>query len=153
MKEDLSAQEIAARADRLREAVRRCGGPSPVAKKAGMPVPTLNNYLSGRDMKAAALVALARATNVSVGWLAAGIGSATPLEGNGTDPLDADLLEAPAHFWGLHVSIRSAQFYFENMGLVPSLRDVLLWIKEPYRQALETPDRPIELKGGVSPND
>ena len=64
--------EIAARAGRLKEACRIAGGATVVARKIGMPMPTLNNYLAGRDMKASAMVRLAQAAGVSVEWLATG---------------------------------------------------------------------------------
>jgi hypothetical protein len=69
--EDRAIQE---RTARLSTAVKRAGDRLAVAKRAGMPVGTLNNYLRGRDMKAAALVALANACRVSVEWLATGRG-------------------------------------------------------------------------------
>ena len=62
------------RAFRLREAVRSSGGNKAVATRAGMPVSTLNRYIAGRDMKASAMVALARATGVRLEWLATGKG-------------------------------------------------------------------------------
>jgi transcriptional regulator with XRE-family HTH domain len=60
------------RANRLREAIRAAGGNLVVSQRSGVPISTLNNYLAGRDMKAAALIALAEACNVSVEWLATG---------------------------------------------------------------------------------
>ncbi len=39
-----------------------------------MPLATLNKYISGRDMKAEALINLAAATGVSLEWLATGTG-------------------------------------------------------------------------------
>ena len=65
-----SEQEL--RAERLRQAVRAAGGNRVVAVRANVPLGTLNNYLAGRDMKASALIALARACNVSLDWLATG---------------------------------------------------------------------------------
>lgn len=64
--------ELLDRAARLRQAVKAAGGNKAVARRAGMPVGTLNNYLTGRDMKAAALVALADVCHVTVDWLATG---------------------------------------------------------------------------------
>jgi AcrR family transcriptional regulator len=62
------------RTERLREAVRAAGGNQAVARRAGIPVGTLNNYLAGRDMKASAMIAVAGACSVSIEWLAAGRG-------------------------------------------------------------------------------
>ncbi len=69
---DAEKAEIAERAERLKEACRIAGGATVVARKIGMPMPTLNNYLGGRDMKASAMVRLAQAAGVSVEWLATG---------------------------------------------------------------------------------
>ena len=66
--------EVVERAARLRQAVKLAGGNLAVAKRAGMPVGTLNRYMKGRDMKAAALVALADGANVELLWLATGRG-------------------------------------------------------------------------------
>jgi phage repressor protein C with HTH and peptisase S24 domain len=64
----------AERSSRLRQAVRAAGGNKAVAGRADMPVGTLNRYIAGRDMKASALVALARAAGVRLEWLATGEG-------------------------------------------------------------------------------
>jgi AcrR family transcriptional regulator len=61
-------------ADRLKEAVRRAGGNAAVAKRAGISLGTLNNYLGGRDMKTTFMVALAKACGVNITWLASGEG-------------------------------------------------------------------------------
>ncbi|MFT9091538.1 MAG: S24 family peptidase [Gluconacetobacter sp.] len=66
---------IKARAERLKIAVRQAGGNSHIATIAGMHVGTLNNYIAGRDMKASAMIALAKACRVSLDWLAEGVGS------------------------------------------------------------------------------
>jgi hypothetical protein len=66
--------EVAARTERLREAVEAAGGPKRVSRRSGVPLASLNNYRGGRDMKAAVLVALADACRVSVEWLATGRG-------------------------------------------------------------------------------
>ena len=64
-------------AKRLQEAVYIGGGPTEVARRSGIPLGTLRNYLRGRDMKRAALVSLASATGVTLEWLAAGSGPVT----------------------------------------------------------------------------
>ncbi len=45
-----------------------------------MPVGTLDRYIAGRDMKASAMIALAKACNVSIEWLATGKGPMHPGE-------------------------------------------------------------------------
>ncbi|WP_158537169.1 S24 family peptidase [Humitalea rosea] len=79
------------RTQRLRKAVQAAGGNHRVAQRAEMPTPTLNNYMSGRDMKAAAMVALAAATGVRVEWLATGVGPMHERD------LEAPTAQPPAH--------------------------------------------------------
>ena len=69
--------EIVDRAKRLQLAVREAGGATQVAIRAHMPLSTLSRYLNGRDMKASALVSLAKACGVPVEWLADGHGTTT----------------------------------------------------------------------------
>lgn len=87
---------VAERAERLRQAVRESGGNTAVAKRAGMHIGTLNNYLGGRDMKAEALVSLASATGVRLEWLARGTGpmhsSESGLFETGTEMAGDDLI-------------------------------------------------------------
>ncbi len=59
-------------AARLRQAVDAKGGQSAISRLSGVPLSTLNGYLSGVDMKATNMVALAKACEVSVEWLATG---------------------------------------------------------------------------------
>jgi alpha-D-ribose 1-methylphosphonate 5-triphosphate synthase subunit PhnG len=66
------------RAERLRKAVKAAGGNRAAATKAGMPLTTLNGYIAGRDMKAAAMIALADACEVSLDWLAKGTAPMKP---------------------------------------------------------------------------
>lgn len=136
---------LEARCQRLRDAVRRAGGPRAVARRAAMPEATLNNYLGCREMKVAALITLAEATDVSLEWLALGRGTPSQLDVVPTDLFDLALLEKSAHFWGLHMAIRSAREWFDRSGIRPSLRDVLVWVGPVYRLAVPLPDRPLEL--------
>src|ERR1700733_14674772 len=63
-------REVAAR---LHEAVRAAGGNQVVARRSGVPLATVNNYVRGRNgMKIEPLAALAAACNVSLEWLVAG---------------------------------------------------------------------------------
>jgi len=61
--------------ERLRHAVEMAGGPSRVSAQSGIPLRSLSHYLGGRDMRRAALVALADACGISVEWLATGRGA------------------------------------------------------------------------------
>ncbi|KAA8387908.1 hypothetical protein FOH24_13070 [Acetobacter tropicalis] len=71
--EDVDPQ-IKARSERLRHAVQEAGGNALVASKSGIPLGTLNRYIAGREMKAGAMIAIARACGVSLSWLAEGAG-------------------------------------------------------------------------------
>jgi transcriptional regulator with XRE-family HTH domain len=60
-------------ARRLHQAVRAAGGNQAVARRSGVPLATVNNYVRGRSgMKIEPLWALATACNVSLEWLVAG---------------------------------------------------------------------------------
>jgi hypothetical protein len=67
-------------AGRLHEAVRAAGGNQAVARRSGVPLATVNNYVRGRNgMKIEPLSALAEACNVSLEWLVSG-GDASGLQ-------------------------------------------------------------------------
>ncbi len=60
-------------ANRLRKAVRAAGGNLAVARRSGIPLATINNYVRGRNgMKIEPLSALAASCNVSLDWLVSG---------------------------------------------------------------------------------
>lgn len=145
-------EEVTKRAERLKEAVRIGGGGAAVARKIGMPMPTLNNYLGGRDMKASAMVLLAEASGVSLEWLATGrgeqSGAISVISAEKSDVLPAAILDAPANFYILDTCIRSCQYFFSKLGTVPTLREVLQWISNPYRQGMGLPDRSIDETDG-----
>ncbi|MXV35802.1 MULTISPECIES: S24 family peptidase [unclassified Saccharibacter] len=65
--------EVSSPAGRLRRSVQRSGGNQFVSDKTGIPLSTLNSYISGRSsMKAEAAAALADACGVSLEWLVRG---------------------------------------------------------------------------------
>lgn len=73
------SQELTIR-DRIRQIADEKGGPSILAREAGLATSTVNQYLSTVEGRASepgvsALVKLARAANVSVEWLATGEGT------------------------------------------------------------------------------
>lgn len=72
-----SDTEQAAR--RLKDAIRVAGTVQAIADRSGVPKGTINRYLTGGEMKAGSLVALADATGVSVEWLATGRGPRQPV--------------------------------------------------------------------------
>jgi len=60
-------------AGRLHEAVRAAGGNKVVARRSGVPLATVNNYVRGRNgMKIESLSVLAVACDVSLDWLVSG---------------------------------------------------------------------------------
>src|ERR1700733_5194973 len=72
-------------AARLHEAVRAAGGNLMVARRSGVPLATVNNYVRGRNgMKIEPLAALAVACNVSLEWLVSG--GEAPVTGPPPDP-------------------------------------------------------------------
>ncbi len=90
-------------AARLHEAVRAAGGNLVVARRAGLPLATVNNYVRGRNgMKIEPLVALAAACHVKLDWLVSG--AEAPVTGPPAEPdfpiaaaaPPAGLAEAPA---------------------------------------------------------
>jgi len=147
--EETAALEIMARADRLKEAVKLGGGSAVVAKRIGMPVPTLNNYLAGRDMKASAMVSLARGCGVSIAWLADGQGdvkgtlSAAKLN---FMPGFEGLLNEKINFWAAFVLLRSCQEYHGHIGLKPTVAETLEWMGPPYLKARKLQDLKIEFQ-------
>lgn len=54
--------------------MRAVGTAKSLSERAGVPFGTLQNYLSGGEMKLSNAVAIARATGVRLAWLAAGEG-------------------------------------------------------------------------------
>ena len=106
---------------------------------------TLNEYLKGNEARFSKLAAIAKACSVSLNWLAWGEGYEAPVPE--LIMLQPNVLDAPAHFWGLFVLIRSCQEYNEQMGLTPTFAEVLDWIGPAYLKARELSDRRIEFKG------
>lgn len=140
-------QSLSERADRLREALKQAGGGAAVARRIGMPMPTLNNYLGGRDMKVSALVALAEACNVSVEWLATGHGGMqlSAPDQVSVNSFPAEQLEAPAHFMALVMLLISCKEFYEKTAVVPTLADAFDWIGPLYGKFRSMPDGAIRL--------
>jgi len=63
---------------RLRQLIAIAGSASALAKTAGLSQSGFHRYLSGGEPSRRILVALAKATGVSLSWLATGEGAATP---------------------------------------------------------------------------
>jgi hypothetical protein len=60
--------------DRLKEIAESLGSYAALAKRAGLAASTFQNYLDGGEPQRPALIALAAAGNVSLTWLATGLG-------------------------------------------------------------------------------
>lgn len=82
-------------AERLRKAVTLGGGPGRVSEKSGVPLRTLNNYMSGRsEMKATAVVHLAQACGVAADWLLTGQAPASAAPSPGVDERLKEIMAA-----------------------------------------------------------
>lgn len=141
-KDDLESDDPAVleRAERLKEALKYAGGNAAVARRIGMQIGTLNNYVAGRDMKAAALVALADGCGVSVEWLATGRGTMHGTKGLGFPGFDTAMAE-PVNFYSLCLLLVTCQEYFKNVGTAPTLSDAFEWVSPHYPLASTLPDR------------
>lgn len=139
--------EIVQRTERLRQAVNQAGGQTVVGRRAKMPPTSVGNYLAGRDMKVAALVALAEACDVSLEWLATGAGNMK--NANRRVPAWAEAfgeaLDQPANFYVFCLLLSSCQEYYTRLGVPPSLAEAFEWVAAPYTKGFSTPDRPIVL--------
>jgi transcriptional regulator with XRE-family HTH domain len=68
----------------LLDTVRRAGGNQVVARRSGIPLATVNNYVRGRNgMKIGPLAAMAQACTVSLEWLV--FGDVSPARRAGAD--------------------------------------------------------------------
>jgi transcriptional regulator with XRE-family HTH domain len=76
--------------DRLEIVVRGAGGPAALAEASGVSRRMIDRYRAGSDPSRSTLVALARASGVSIAWLADGQGE---MREAGDNTLDADLEE------------------------------------------------------------
>ncbi|KAB8123967.1 XRE family transcriptional regulator [Komagataeibacter medellinensis] len=117
---DLAVKE---RAERLRVAVKGAGGNAQVAIRAQINLGTLNNYIAGRDMKASAMIALAKACGVSLDWLATGEGPEKPNEIPTVTPTDSfeDQDLVPVRYYSVHASAG-----FGTLCDVDAPKDVIL---------------------------
>lgn len=147
-------REVAQRSERLRQAVNQAGGQTAVGRKAKMATTTINNYLAGRDMKAAALVALAEACDVSIEWLATGAGpmkASEPSQRDNGAAFFGEALHEPANFMAFCVLLSSCQEFHTRVGLKPTLYEVFEWIGPLYGKARRLPDGQIQFKSPERP--
>ena len=144
---DLEAKDILDRSSRLRVAVTRSGGVTAVSRISGIAATTIQNYTAGRDLKVGALVALARACNVSLEWLATGYGtmdSRNEVTANCFTSFGSSLGE-PVNFFGFCILLGSCQEWHAKMNATPTLGEVFEWIGPIYPKTLKFLDKPIRL--------
>ena len=78
--------KVDARAQRLKDAVRRAGGNLAVSRASGIPLSTLQGYFSGSPMKLDNVIAIGDACGVTLEWLATGRGGASATEDSAGRP-------------------------------------------------------------------
>ncbi len=88
----MNSETLVALAERIKKCAHIAGSGDALAQKAAIPRRTLETYLSGEaEPKTTRMVAIARAANVSVEWLATGEGE---MRKPPVSPVNTDLLEA-----------------------------------------------------------
>ncbi len=126
--------------DRLKIAVRKAGGSTAVARKSGIPLSTLNDYLKGNEVRFSRMATLAKSCDVSLDWLATGLGdNAAPIKTE-IGIFKPEILNAPPHYMGLATLIATAREFHEKVGLRPTLLEVLEWISPHYIKMMAMPD-------------
>jgi hypothetical protein len=114
--------EAQTRANRLKEAVRRNGGATSVARHSGVPLSTLNHHLLGREMKISTAAAIANVCGVTIDWLA-GIApdssSARPVPEPAQQGRIVDTLFATLDMVRLGTACEAAIKLFEHVGVEP----------------------------------
>lgn len=118
---------------RLKDCVQKGGGPSAVARKAGIPLGSINHYFLGREMKLSAAVSLADACGVSLSYLAKGVDDdSVPSESARWIRKFGDALHKPMGFFAFCLLMASCQYYFLQMRKRPTLAQALDWVAAPY---------------------
>ncbi|GBQ08901.1 LexA family transcriptional regulator [Saccharibacter floricola] len=157
--------EIENPSKRLRAVVQKAGGNNVVSARSGIPLGTLNGYISGRSvMKLDAAVKLAEICDVSLEWLAVGDrGDSLPEQRHKKEALDTvDVpfvsTEASAGFGLIAAQTEEVEyipvpreFFYRFLGLVPTsifmIRvegdSMLPTIRPNDRLIVDTAPRPI----------
>ncbi len=122
-----------------------------MAKLSGVPATTIQNYMGGRDMKVDALVAISDACEVSLVWLATGIGPMQGAAETGIKCLEGFgyTINKPLHFLGFCILLVSCQEFYRSLSASPSLAEALAWIGPNYPKLLEIsdyPDRQVKIQ-------
>ncbi len=111
-------------AQRLRTAIDRIGGNKAIMAKTGVPSATLQEYLSGREMKLSAAVIFAKECGVNLLWLATGEG---PMTGSTGEPQETAPVKA---FRDLKVdlmaeALEAARKMFADAKAKPTTRELV----------------------------
>ncbi len=102
-------------------------------------------------MKVDALVALSEACEVSLVWLATGIG---PMQGTAETEMRClagfgEAIHKPMHFLGFCILLVSCQEFHRSLNASPTLAEVLEWIGPNYPKLLEVSnyhDRQVKIQ-------
>lgn len=129
--QDNSSQKNIFDLERFRALIKNAGGPAAVAKRAGMHIGSLNNYLAGTEMKISTAVTLADACGVTLQQFVFGEEKADK------ERLDLEqkfglALERPAQFFRFCLLMESCQAYYLKLKTRPTLREALSWVSVVY---------------------
>ena len=127
------------------------------AQVAGVARSTMSQYLSGDSTpRPATLHRISAATGVDFNWLSGKQPkpeARQPLQvldapfPEGPSLLDAEVMEHPANFYLLAISLQLCRAHYAKAGLMkPALKDVLKWISGPYAVRATVPDHEFEIK-------
>lgn len=143
-----AALEALARRIALAQAKAGIRSAAEIARGIKVSEASMSAYLRGRQKPSPEILQrLAEFLGVSPDWLQDGDENlSAPDQDVSVSIFPEDVLDAPAHFWGLYMSLRSCQDWHQRMGVVPTLREAFAWIGSPYRAARNLPDQPIEFK-------
>lgn len=130
---------------RVKFCIKIGGGPSEVARKSGIPLGSLNHYISGREMKVGAAAAVAKACGVSLVWLATGEGEPMPGAERERPGFSPEQLSSTANFRALAMVLIACKEFHDRSGLTPTLAEAIDWAAKVYTQYKTIADGPIKL--------
>lgn len=114
--------DLPALSARIRKAIRCAGGKGPVAAKTGISDRTLGYLLAGQDAKLSQLERIAKATGVSLSWLA-----------TGEDPNRRDTASNAVEI-SLHLAPGTAAGPAGEPGAIPYIGLALPWLQQTLRR-------------------
>lgn len=114
----LLGQQIEHLPDRIRKCAEIVGSGDNLARIAGIPRRTLENYLSGKsEPKATAIAHIAHAANVSADWLLTGVGPADTA--SESSAVDRSLIDVPRYDLALSAGPGSFVDRAEHLDSIP----------------------------------